>query len=114
MNSDLLVRAVDKAIREGATAAPRLEVFGEDVSYFRTQTDVEIDAAVFDRYLTDLKADADMAAFYGTFANVPSGGVLLELIEMYDASMRGITLALDKGRDTLPIRDLVAWNVDRN
>jgi hypothetical protein len=40
--------------------------------------------------------------------------VLLELIEMYDARMRGITLALDKGRDTLPIRDLVAWNVDRN
>src|ERR1700730_15348852 len=74
MNSDVLVRAIDKAIREGATAAPRMEVFGQDVSYFRTQTDVEIDTAVFDRYLSDLKADADMAAFDGTFANVPSGG----------------------------------------
>jgi hypothetical protein len=74
MNSDVLVRAIDRAIREGATAAPRMEVFGEDVSYFRTQTDVEIDTAVFDRYLSDLKADAEMAAFDGTFANVPSGG----------------------------------------
>jgi hypothetical protein len=39
---------------------------------------------------------------------------LLELIELYDARMRGITLALDKGRDALPIKDLVAWDVDGN
>jgi hypothetical protein len=74
MNSEILVRAIEKAIRAGATAAPRMEVFGEDVSYFRTQTDVEINAVVFDTYVSDLKADADMAAFDGTFANVPSGG----------------------------------------
>jgi hypothetical protein len=76
MNSEILVQAVDRAIRGGATVAPRMELFGEDLSYFRSQTDVMIDTAVFDTFVNDLKADAEMAAFDATFANVPSGGVV--------------------------------------
>ncbi len=74
MDSDLLIKAINKAIRGGATTAPREDALGEDVSYLRTQTDVGIEPAVFEAYVTDLKADADMAAFDGTFANVPHGG----------------------------------------
>jgi hypothetical protein len=39
---------------------------------------------------------------------------LLELIEQYDARMKGVRLALDKGRDTLPIKDWAAWDADGN
>jgi hypothetical protein len=74
MDSDILIRAINKAIRGGAIAAPPEDALGEDVSYVRTQTNVGIEPAVFDAYVADLKADADMAAFDGTFANVPHGG----------------------------------------
>src|ERR1700722_2211629 len=74
MDSAILIDAIEKAIRGGAVAAPREDSFGEDVSYVRTQTDVAIEASVFEAYIAELKADADMAAFDGAFANVPSGG----------------------------------------
>jgi hypothetical protein len=74
MDSDILIKAINKAIRGGAKAAPPEDSLGEDVSYLRTQTDVGIEPAVFDAYVADLKADADMAAFDVTFANVPHGG----------------------------------------
>ena len=51
-----------------------MDALGEDASYVRTQTDVGIESAIFEAYVADLKADADMAAFDGTFANVPHGG----------------------------------------
>jgi hypothetical protein len=75
MDSELLKSAIHKAIRGGAKALPRENnLLGEDVSYLRTQTDVGIEQAVFDAYLDELKADADMAAFDGKFANLPHGG----------------------------------------
>ena len=37
---------------------------------------------------------------------------LLELLDLYDARMRGIRQALDKGGDTLPINDWETWRID--
>lgn len=74
MDKNTLTSAVEKAIRSGAVAAPPVEALGSDASWIRTQTDIAIEPAVFDTYLLDLKADPDMAAFDGTFANLASGG----------------------------------------
>lgn len=37
---------------------------------------------------------------------------LHELIELYDARMRGVKLALDEGDDALPIKTWAPWNLD--
>src|SRR5262249_22711173 len=74
MDAKILTRAIEKAIAGGAVAAPAQDFVGPDASFVRTQTDVGIEAAIFDAYLADLKADPEMAAFDGIFANVPHGG----------------------------------------
>jgi hypothetical protein len=51
-----------------------MDALGQDASWVRTQTDVGIEPPVFDAYVTDLRADPDMVAFDGKFANVPHGG----------------------------------------
>jgi len=38
---------------------------------------------------------------------------LLDLIDLYDARMRGIKAALDEGDDALPIKEWSAWNTGR-
>ena len=70
----ILIKAINKAIRGGAVAAPAMQELGEDNSYVRTQTDVGIESSVLEAYLAELKANPDMAAFDQTFANVPHGG----------------------------------------
>jgi hypothetical protein len=74
MDSKILITAIRKAIEGGAVAAPPIGALGQDASYVRTQTDVGIEPTIFNAYVAELKADADMAAFDGTFANVPHGG----------------------------------------
>lgn len=74
MDREILINAINKAIRGGAVSAPPLDAFGQDVSYVVSQTDVGIESPVFEVYIADLKADADMAAFDEAFANVPHGG----------------------------------------
>src|ERR1700722_8242769 len=74
MDPNVLIRAINQAIREGAVAPPRIDVLGEDVSYVQAQTTVGIHPTVFDAFVAELKADADMAAFDETFANTPIGG----------------------------------------
>jgi hypothetical protein len=74
MDSDLLIRAIEKAILGGAVSAPPMDVLGDDVSYVRTQTDVGIEPAILDSFISDLRSDPDMAAFDGMFANTPIGG----------------------------------------
>jgi hypothetical protein len=59
MNPEILIKAVNKAIRAGAVAV---------------QTDVAIDPGAFETYIAELRADDEMAAFDGMFANIPHGG----------------------------------------
>lgn len=72
MQSKILIEAIEKAIRSGATALPYTN--GRDVEYVRAQTDVAIDAKVFETYIAELRADTDVAALEGLFANMPFGG----------------------------------------
>jgi len=74
MDRTILLNAVNRAIADGASAAPLIDSLGLDGSLVNVQTNIALDSATFDSYVADLRADADMAAFDGMFANGPHGG----------------------------------------
>jgi hypothetical protein len=43
MDPEILINANNKAIQGGAVAAPPMDALGQDASWVRTQTDVDID-----------------------------------------------------------------------
>jgi hypothetical protein len=85
MDSKVLIAAIDKAIQDGAVAAPPVDLRPSDENYVRTQTEVGITPAAFEAYVAALRVDPDMAAFDNTFANSAfgfGGGVSVGLPNM--------------------------------
>ncbi len=74
MDETLIARAIRKAIEGGAVLAPPMPALGDDTSAVRTQTDIGIEPAVFETFVSELRADRDMEKFNRLFANVPHGG----------------------------------------
>jgi len=74
MEAAVLTAAINRAIQGGAISAPPVHEDGHDLNFVRAQTDVGIDPKILETYLSDLRADGDLAALERRFIRSAFGG----------------------------------------